>query len=103
MLTDLDREESYCFTVQVHIPSRGINKQYGEPSQVQCSELGETSIFNGKLLTEVQYVAKHLVSVNYSANLFNGVEGIFITLLSCSREIILRKFSSHFLKAGIVV
>ncbi|KAM9488717.1 coagulation factor III, tissue factor a [Clarias gariepinus] len=36
-LTDLDKGESYCFTVQVLIPSRNINKQLGERSQVKCS------------------------------------------------------------------
>lgn len=55
-LTDLDRGESYCFTVQVVIPSRSTNKQLGESSQVQCSPAGGISFFNGKLLTVVQYV-----------------------------------------------
>ncbi|KAK3551389.1 hypothetical protein QTP70_016626 [Hemibagrus guttatus] len=35
-LTDLDRGESYCFSVQVYIPTRSINKQLGESSQIQC-------------------------------------------------------------------
>lgn len=63
-LTDLDREESYCFTVQVQIPSRSINKQLGEPSQVQCSPAGDPTIFNGKLLADIQYVFKYLVAIN---------------------------------------
>ncbi|XP_017329992.1 coagulation factor IIIa [Ictalurus punctatus] len=45
-LTDLDRGESYCFTVQVVIPSRSTNKQLGESSQVQCSPAGGISFFN---------------------------------------------------------
>ncbi|KAB5586784.1 hypothetical protein PHYPO_G00005530 [Pangasianodon hypophthalmus] len=40
-LTDLDKGVSYCFTVQVYIPSRSINKRLGEESQVQCSEVGD--------------------------------------------------------------
>ncbi|MCI4374417.1 hypothetical protein PGIGA_G00005970 [Pangasianodon gigas] len=44
-LTDLDKGASYCFTVQVYIPSRSINKQLGEESQVQCSEAEDLSFF----------------------------------------------------------
>ncbi|TSK34869.1 Tissue factor [Bagarius yarrelli] len=44
-LTDLDREESYCFSVQVYIPSRSIDKQHGESSQLQCSAAGDPTIF----------------------------------------------------------
>ncbi|XP_027005521.2 coagulation factor IIIa [Tachysurus fulvidraco] len=44
-LTDLDRGESYCFSVQVYLPSRSINK-YGELSQVQCSSEVDPSILN---------------------------------------------------------
>ncbi|XP_060778092.1 coagulation factor IIIa [Neoarius graeffei] len=35
-VTGLDRGKSYCFNVQVYIPTRKINKQLGELSQVQC-------------------------------------------------------------------
>ncbi|KAK2854809.1 hypothetical protein Q7C36_006678 [Tachysurus vachellii] len=45
-LTDLDRGESYCFNVQVFLPSRSINKQHGELSQVQCSSGGNPSILD---------------------------------------------------------
>ncbi|XP_071341649.1 coagulation factor IIIa [Trachinotus anak] len=44
-LTDLDREESYCFSVQAYIPSRSVDKQLGELSHTQCSEDGNQSIF----------------------------------------------------------
>ncbi|XP_062848281.1 coagulation factor IIIa [Trichomycterus rosablanca] len=44
-LTDLDRGQSYCFTVQAYIPSRSIGKQLGEISNVKCSPEGNTSIF----------------------------------------------------------
>ncbi|KAI5618114.1 tissue factor precursor [Silurus asotus] len=43
-LPDLDRGVSYCFTVQVQIPSRGSKNHLGELSQVQCSP-GNTSFF----------------------------------------------------------
>lgn len=43
-LTDLDREESYCFSVQVYIPSRSIDKQHGESSHLQCSPAGDQNI-----------------------------------------------------------
>ncbi|XP_030625271.1 coagulation factor III, tissue factor a [Chanos chanos] len=36
-LNNLDRGESYCFTVQAYIPSRSQDKQLGEPARDQCS------------------------------------------------------------------
>ncbi|KAM7390897.1 hypothetical protein PAMA_008885 [Pampus argenteus] len=44
-LTDLDRGESYCFSVQAFIPSRSTDKQLGELSQTQCSNNDNHSIF----------------------------------------------------------
>ncbi|KAM3593599.1 uncharacterized protein V6R79_016742 [Siganus canaliculatus] len=44
-LTDLDRGESYCFSVQAYIPSRSnSNRQLGEPSRIQCSSDDHGSI-----------------------------------------------------------
>ncbi|XP_028825505.1 coagulation factor III, tissue factor a [Denticeps clupeoides] len=36
-LTDVDKGESYCVSVQAYIPSRQLNKQLGEPSSDQCT------------------------------------------------------------------
>ncbi|XP_069388020.1 tissue factor-like isoform X1 [Paralichthys olivaceus] len=44
-LTDLDKGESYCFSVQAYIPSRGVNKQLGELSLPKCSSVDNPSIF----------------------------------------------------------
>ena len=46
-LPDLDKSESYCFNVQAYIPSRAVDKQLGELSQIQCSEDYNPSIFEG--------------------------------------------------------
>lgn len=37
-LTQLDRGESYCFSVQAYIPSRAYGKQLGEESHLKCSQ-----------------------------------------------------------------
>lgn len=47
-LKDLDREESYCVTVQAYIPSRRPDKQKGEMSQMQCSGDDDQSFFGGE-------------------------------------------------------
>ncbi|KAM9337540.1 coagulation factor III, tissue factor a [Symphorus nematophorus] len=45
VLKNLERGESYCFNVQVFIPSRSIDKQLGELSHTQCSNDDNISIF----------------------------------------------------------
>lgn len=55
-VTGLDRGKSYCFNVQVYIPTRKINKQLGELSQVQCFPAEDRPFYDGKILTELQYV-----------------------------------------------
>ncbi|MBN3292863.1 TF factor, partial [Polypterus senegalus] len=35
----IDRGESYCFTVQVIIPSRDVLNQFGQESEMQCSPM----------------------------------------------------------------
>ncbi|XP_061821073.1 coagulation factor III, tissue factor a [Nerophis lumbriciformis] len=45
-IPNLDRGESYCFTVQAFIPSRSIDKQLGKPSHTQCSNDDKESIFD---------------------------------------------------------
>lgn len=97
-LTDLDRGESYCFSVQVYLPSRSINKQHGELSQVQCSSGGNPSILNGKL---IQCVSKYLVIIVQCLPA-HRVEGIFMTMLHCSTNNS-QKVYFTFLKTGIVV
>ncbi|KAG1944218.1 coagulation factor IIIa [Pimephales promelas] len=44
-LTDLDQGVSYCFNIQVYIPTRALDKQHGELSHIQCSPEDGTSFF----------------------------------------------------------
>ncbi|XP_028290326.1 coagulation factor III, tissue factor a [Gouania willdenowi] len=44
-LRDLDRGESYCFSVQAYIPSRTTSQQHGVMSRTQCSNDQDPSIF----------------------------------------------------------
>ncbi|XP_066548645.1 coagulation factor III, tissue factor a [Amia ocellicauda] len=42
---DVDKGQSYCFSVQAYIPTRAINKQLGELSKTQCSPEEKSNIF----------------------------------------------------------
>ncbi|KAK7118590.1 hypothetical protein R3I94_022172 [Phoxinus phoxinus] len=44
-LTDLDQGVSYCFNIQVYLPSRDQDKRHGELSHIQCSPEEGTSVF----------------------------------------------------------
>ncbi|XP_032408064.1 coagulation factor III, tissue factor a [Xiphophorus hellerii] len=43
-MTNLDKGESYCFSVQAHIPSRRSEKQFGQLSATKCSHNDEEPI-----------------------------------------------------------
>jgi len=50
-LTDLDQGVSYCFNIQVYIPTRALDKQHGKLSHIQCSPEDGTSFFEGNAFT----------------------------------------------------
>ncbi|XP_034562447.1 tissue factor-like [Notolabrus celidotus] len=77
-LTDLDRGENYCFSVQAYIPSRDINKQYGEMSIPQCSNDRDKSIF------EVYSVGVIAAAIFLSLLLLGLI--VAVTVVCCRRR-----------------
>ncbi|XP_031439989.1 coagulation factor IIIa [Clupea harengus] len=45
-LANVDKGESYCLMVQAAIPSRGLDKQYGELSHTKCTPDNNKGIFD---------------------------------------------------------
>ncbi|KAG7336090.1 hypothetical protein KOW79_000783 [Hemibagrus wyckioides] len=69
-LTDLDRGESYCFSVQVYIPTRSINKQLGELSQIMCTSVDPSitdeyspAVIVGGILTIIAIISAVIAAI----------------------------------------
>ncbi|XP_056290332.1 coagulation factor IIIa [Pseudoliparis swirei] len=77
-LVGLDRGESYCFSVQAFIPSRGSHKQLGEPSATRCSAHEDQSIF------EV-YSAGVIAAAIFLVLLLVGLV-VAVTVVCCKRR-----------------
>lgn len=77
-ITGLDRGVSYCFTVQVYIPSRNFDKRLGKPSQVQCSPKEDISFIEEFSLTVIAVIIVVIIGL--------VVVGITAVVLICRRK-----------------
>lgn len=77
-VTGLDQGESYCFQVQVYIPSRTYGKQFGDLSHAQCSEVENQSILD-------VYSPAVIISAIILILLLTGII-ITVTVVCCKRK-----------------
>lgn len=63
-LSDLDRDESYCFQVQAFIQGRSHERQLGELSPPQCSSDEQQSVFEGDYQELIEDVKTFVSSVS---------------------------------------